>query len=173
VLIADSFPFSNEGLRLTPAPGFLLWAKGDRAALFDETHLGIESDAGVTVLMREFRLHGFVVGCILLATLWIWRNSAPLVPPVNDVDETYEQSMEGKTAREAIMHLLRKHLSSFEALRVGLEAWSKVNPPRFYWETIRLQDAAKLVTRAAKTRRPDAVAAVQRQLSELLFPKRE
>jgi hypothetical protein len=170
VVMADSFPFSNEALRVERSPQFLLWLFGGRQVVFDETHLGLRGGTGVAVLMREFRLHGLIAGCVLLAGLWIWRNAAPLVPPPQITEEA-EQAMEGKTAREAVVHLLRKNLSGAEALRAGLDEWAKAHPPRYYWEEVRLKEARELVAHVADARKPDALANAQRQLSELLFPK--
>jgi hypothetical protein len=172
VVIADSYPYSNEALRAARTPEFLLWTLGTGPVVFDETHLGIQGGSGVAVLMREFRLHGLVAGCLLLAILWIWRNSAPLVPPPPLAAESGEQAMEGKTAREAVVHLLRRNLSGGEALRVGLEEWAKANPPHYYWETVRLKEAEEVAKHAANVRQPNALAAAHRQLSELLFPKK-
>jgi hypothetical protein len=170
VVIADSYPFSNEALRAARTPEFLLWALGNGAVVFDETHLGIQGGSGVAVLMREFRLHGLVAGCLVLAILWIWRNSTPLVPPPPLAAEG-EQAMEGKTAREAVVHLLRRNLSGGDALRVGLEEWAKTSPPHYYWETVRLKEAQEIAKHAINVRQPNALAAAHRQLSELLFPK--
>jgi hypothetical protein len=169
VVMADTFPFSNEALRVERSPQFLLWLFGGNDVVFDETHLGIRGGTGVAVLMREFRLHGLIAGCLLLAGLWIWRNAAPLVPPPQNTEDV-DQAMEGKTAREAVVHLLRKNLSGGEALRAGLEEWAKAHPPRYYWEEVRLKEARELVQHVAASRQPD-VASAQRKLSELLFPK--
>jgi len=170
VMVADTFPFSNEALRVERSSPFLLWLLGRHDVIFDETHLGVRGGNGVAVLMREFRLHGLIAGCMLLAILWIWRNSAPLVPPPQ-ITEDAEQAMEGKTARQAIVHLLRKNLSGAEALRAGLDEWAKAHPPHYYWEEVRLKEARELVERTAALRQTDAVANAQRKLSELLFPK--
>ena len=170
VVMADTFPFSNEALRVERSAPFLLWLFGRHELIFDETHLGVRGGNGVAVLMREFRLHGLIAGCMLLAILWIWRNSAPLVP-APQITEDAEQAMEGKTARQAIVHLLRKNLSGADALRAGLDEWARAHPPHYYWEEVRLKEARELVERTAALRQPDAVADAQRKLSELLFPK--
>lgn len=171
VLLADTFPFSNEALRVERSTPFLIWLMGGGDVVFDETHLGIRGGTGVAVLMREFRLHGLIAGCLLLAALWIWRNSAPLVPPPSAADDSADQAMEGKTARQAIVHLLRKNLSGADALRAGLDEWAKAHPPHYYWEEVRLKEARELVQRTAASRQPNAAAEAQQKLSELLFPK--
>jgi hypothetical protein len=170
VVVADTFPFSNEALRVECSPAFLLWALGRGDVVFDETHLGIRGGSGVAVLMREFRLHGLILGSLLLAGLWIWRNAAPLVPPPQ-ITEDAEQAMEGKTAREAVVHLLRKNLKGADALRAGLEEWAKAHPPQYYWEEVRLKEARDLVQSVAGSRQPNVIADAHRKLSKLLFPK--
>lgn len=82
IVMADSFLFSNEGLHIARAPDFLLWTIGPgRHAIFDETHLGVQRGTGVTVLMREYRLHGLFVGCLLLVGLQEWARSFPSSDP--------------------------------------------------------------------------------------------
>jgi hypothetical protein len=73
VLAADSYLFSNEGLRQCVQPEFLSWAIGpaDRV-LFDETHFGIEHRRGVMALARRYGLHGFFAALAVLALLVIW-----------------------------------------------------------------------------------------------------
>jgi hypothetical protein len=170
VLCADSYPFSNEALYEHPEPAFLLWALGDGRVTFDETHLGVERGTGVAVLMREFRLHGLAAGCLLLVALWIWRNSAPLVPP--RPAQVVVESVEGKTAREAVVHLLRRNLSDVDVLKQGLEEWARANPPRHYWQQVRIAEARKLADYYATLPKPRDLAGMQRKISELLSPKR-
>ncbi len=171
IICADSYPFSNEALHGRPEPAFLLWALGGGSVQFDETHLGIERGTGVAVLMREFRLHGLVLGCLLVVALWIWRNSAPLVPAAAPVDSTGAESVEGKTAREGIVHLLRRNLKDVEVLNASLEEWAKTHPPKYYWQTVQLEEARKLAQHFAASPKTRSLAATHRKISEHLYPK--
>jgi hypothetical protein len=172
VVIADSFPFSNEALQIEREPEFLLWAVGSGEIIFDETHHGIERGSGIAVLMREFRLHGLALGCLLLVGLWVWRNTAPFVPAV-EVEHISGGSIEGKTAREGIVHLVRRNLNDIDVLRTGVEEWAKTHPPKEYWQTVRLAEARKLVEAYAATPKPRNLAGMQREISKILFPKRK
>lgn len=171
IVMADSFPFSNEALHVGRATDFLLWALGTGTVTFDETHLGLKRGSGVAVLMREFRLQGLAAACLLLAGLWIWRNSAPLVP-APEAPVAAAESVEGKTAREAIVYLLRRNLNDVELLKSGVAEWAKANPAISYWQTVRLKEAQEAVKRYADLPKPRDLAAAQRQIAEILYPKK-
>jgi hypothetical protein len=171
VVVADSFPFSNEALHEHREPAFLLWILGNGQVIFDETHLGVRAGTGVAVLMREFRLHGLIAGCLLLVGLWIWRNGSPLVPPPQPIQASSAESVEGKTARDAIIHLLRRNLDDAQVLRAGLDEWEKSHSSKFYWESLRLAEARKVADHFAASPKPRDLAAAHQQISDLLFPK--
>ena len=64
VLLADSYPLSNEALAADRNTGFLLWLIDDRrGVLFDETHLGLQRatrhhDAGAALrFTRDLNQH--------------------------------------------------------------------------------------------------------------------
>jgi hypothetical protein len=172
VAMADSFLFSNEAMHIARAPAFLLWALGNGQITFDETHLGVHGGSGIAVLMREFRLHGLAAGCLLLVGLWVWRNSAPFVPPPPPAQLAVAESIEGKTAREGIVHLLRRNLTDVDVLRAGLEEWAKAHPSNEYWQMVRLNEARKLAESYGTMPKPRSLAAMQREISKILFPKR-
>jgi len=171
VLIADSFPFSNEALRNNRSPGFLLWTFKNAIISFDETHLGVKQGSGIAVMMREYRMHGLAAGCMLLAALWIWRSSKPLVPPAPLSRLSGVETVEGKTAREAVVHLLRRNISEEEILRVSIDEWAKAHPAKEYWHAVRLEEARKYADAFGRLPKPRDLAAAQRELSSILFPK--
>ena len=171
VVIADSFLFSNEAMQIAREPEFLLWALGSGQIIFDETHLGIQRGSGIAVMMREFRLQGLAIGCLLLVGLWVWRNTTPFVPPI-EIEKTADATIEGKTAREGIVHLLRRNLNDIDVLRSGVEEWVKSHPPKEYWQTVRVNEARKFVEAYAAAPTPRNLAGAQRELSKILFPKR-
>ncbi len=72
VLVADSYPVSNEAMFKDRSAPLLAWLLDDgRDVLFDEAHLGILEKPGVATLMRRYRLHGLIVG--LLVACWTLR----------------------------------------------------------------------------------------------------
>lgn len=172
--IADSFPFSNEGLHVERSTPFLVWVLGSsRRVVFDETHLGVERGTGVSVLMREYRMHGLVAGALLLVTLWIWRNGSPLAPPPVSGKTRSHDSVEGKTAREGIVHLLRRNISEEEILRVSLEEWVKAFPTTDPEKRKRIMEAHQFVEEFAKAPKNQRnLATYQHTISTILFPKR-
>ena len=127
VVVADSYPFSNEALLKERQPKLLAWFTGGvRSIIFDETHLGVQENRGIAALARKYRLHGFGAGLLLLAGLFVWRSSFSLIPP-------YEQQLQrergelisGKEAAAGFTNLLRRNISTRELLKVCLEEWNK------------------------------------------------
>ncbi|HTR42984.1 MAG TPA: DUF4350 domain-containing protein, partial [Pseudomonadales bacterium] len=85
VMATDSYFVSNEAMEKDRHADLLAWfVGGNKNVVFDEAHLGIVETSGVAALMRKYRLEGLAGGLILLAGLFIWKNSASLVPALND-----------------------------------------------------------------------------------------
>jgi hypothetical protein len=80
-LLADASPLRN--LDLHQSRDTALVARlfgGSLPIVFDESHLGVENQSGVGVLLRKHRLFGAIGMLLLLALLFVWRNSASLLP---------------------------------------------------------------------------------------------
>jgi hypothetical protein len=141
VLCADTFLFSNEALARERSSDFLLWATGGaKRIVFDETHLGIARGSSIMVLLREYRLQGLFFGLILLAALWVWKNGSNFVPPYKEQTED-AGAIEGKTAREGIVHLLEQNLTLEDLPSVCLREWSGSHPNPNTFEAARLKEA--------------------------------
>jgi hypothetical protein len=126
VLCADSFPFSNEALRLEREPALLAWLVGSaREVVFDETHLGVQESPGVVTLARKYRLGGVFAALLILAGLFIWRNAAGFMPPHEDqlARERGEQ-VEGKDSTAGFINLLRRNIAPADLMKVCLEQWN-------------------------------------------------
>ena len=124
VLATDSYFLSNEALRKERHADLLAWLVGSgRHIVFDEAHLGNVDTSGVATLIRKYRLHGFVAGLILLAVLFIWKNSFSLVPayPV----EMEPDQLTGKDAAAGFINLLRRNIAPRHVLRVCFDEWTK------------------------------------------------
>ena len=79
VLSADSYFLSNEAMRKERHAECLAWILGNsREIIFDETHLGVEEHPGIAGLMRRYNLEGMIAGLLLVAGLFVWKNSATL-----------------------------------------------------------------------------------------------
>jgi hypothetical protein len=127
VLSADSYLFSNEALWKERSPELLAWMAGpDRRVLFDETHLGVEESSGISALARKYRLHGLFAGLLLLAGLFVWKNSTSFMPPYAEQTRREEDELiSGKDSAAGFVNLLRRNLPAREVLGVCLAEWKK------------------------------------------------
>jgi hypothetical protein len=124
VLASDSYFLSNEAMLSDRHADLLAWLVGNsRHVVFDEAHLGIVEQSGIAGLMRKYRLHGFALGLLLLAALFIWKNSASLVPP--HPDERSDDFVTGKDAAAGFVNLLRRNVPSRNVFGVSFAEWKK------------------------------------------------
>jgi hypothetical protein len=125
VLSSDSYFVSNEALRRERHPDLLAWLiGGHREIIFDETHLGVEENPGVATLMRRYHLQGLLAGLLLVAGLFVWKNSAPLVPAFqSDSGEGQNSLVEGKESVAGFASLLRRSIPPSEILSVCHAEW--------------------------------------------------
>lgn len=124
VFSSDSFFISNEAMQKERHADLLSWLVGpSRRIVFDEAHLGIVQSPGIASLIRQYRLHGLVLGLLMLAGLFIWKNSVPFAP-VRD-DAAIADFVPGKDSASGFVNLLRRHVSSRNVLSVCLAEWQK------------------------------------------------
>ncbi len=124
VLATDSYFLSNEAMWRARHPELLAWFVGPAEhAVFDEAHLGVVETSGVAVLMRKYRLHGVLVALVLLAGLFIWKNSLSLVPAAAETART--EFVTGKDAAGGFVNLLRRNIPPAKILDVCFEEWTK------------------------------------------------
>jgi hypothetical protein len=124
VLATDSYCLSNQALREDRHADLLTWFIGpNRRVIFDEAHHGILEPSGVATLIRNYRLHGLAGGLLVLAALFIWKNSASFVPP--HPDEPSEGYVAGKDAAAGFVNLLRRNVPAREVLTVCFSEWTK------------------------------------------------
>ncbi len=133
VFSADSYLFSNEALQKECYPALLLWfMRKNTRVIFDESHLGLREKPGVAGLARKYRLHGLFWGILLLAGLFVWKNSTYFVPPRDDdaLTEDYDFASERDTT-EGMISLLRRNIPPADILGVCVKEWEKsLNPGR-------------------------------------------
>jgi hypothetical protein len=81
VLVADSWMLSNEALAHQPDAAALAQLTGpNHNVVFDERHLGIDEGGSVAGLLRRYHLQGLIAALLLLAGLYVWKSSSPLLP---------------------------------------------------------------------------------------------
>jgi len=82
VLFTDNYLFSNEALLNHRYTSLLAWVLGRSSiVIFDETHLGVAETTGIMTLMRRYKLSGFLISCVILLAVFVWRGMSPLLPP--------------------------------------------------------------------------------------------
>ena len=125
VLSTDSYFLSNESLRRERHADLLAWlAAGHPEIIFDETHLGVEERPGVAGLMRQYRLQGVLLALALIAALFLWKNSLPLVPPPpGEPDEGRGALVQGKEAGAGFASLLRRGIPPADILFTCFDEW--------------------------------------------------
>ncbi|HMP81950.1 MAG TPA: DUF4350 domain-containing protein [Verrucomicrobiota bacterium] len=127
VIATDSYFLSNEAMWKDRHTDLLSWLiGGNRNIVFDESHFGIVETTGIAGLMRKYRLHGLVGGLLLLAVLFIWKNSTSLLPP--HADERQRGVLAGKDAAGGFVNLLRRNISDGDVLNTCFAEWKKACP---------------------------------------------
>jgi hypothetical protein len=91
--------------------------------MFDEEHLGIIESPGVATLIRRYRLTWLVAGLVVVAGLYVWKNSTSLVPkPAEAVREAH---VEGRDSASGFVNLLRRSVAVDEVLAACFAEWRK------------------------------------------------
>ena len=125
VISSDSYYLSNEALTKSRHADLLAWLIGPgKSVYFDEAHLGLIEQPGVSTLMRRYHLAGFGLAVLLLAGLFIWKNSAAFVPALPE-DEDQFQPLVGRDAAAGFVNLLRRNIPPADLLRVCFDQWTR------------------------------------------------
>ena len=127
IIATDSYFLSNEALRSDRRPLLLgLIAGPNGHLLFDEVHLGTQEQEGVMVLAQRFRLVGYLYGLLIVAALFLWRNSVPLVPPrATRGPSLLGGAVSGKDSRSGLVNLLRRNIGPRDILKTCLTEWKR------------------------------------------------
>ena len=140
VMASDSYFLSNEAMETDRHAEFLAWLVGPkRTVVFDEAHLGITETPGVAGLMRKYRLHGLAAALLVLAGLFIWKNSVSLVPPA--AAARADDFVAGKDSATAFVNLLRRSVAPGDLLAVCFGEWKKGVAPGGRISASRVQQA--------------------------------
>jgi hypothetical protein len=128
VLVADSFPLSNEALAGVRNTEFLLWLIEKRdGILFDETHLGLSEQPGIMTLARRYGLQGTLVSILAVLLLFIWKCQYTLIPRTKG--HRTRLSVSGSSSDQVFLNLLHRTISRKDLLGVCLETWLKTARP--------------------------------------------
>jgi len=144
-MATDSYFISNEAMANDRHADFLAWLVGaNKNVVFDEAHFGIVETSGVAVLMRKYRLHGLAAGLVLLAGLFIWKNSTSLVPPPAETKKA--DFIAGKDAASGFVNLLRRSIAPRDLLATCFAEWKKSAAPAGKISSARIQQAEAVFT---------------------------
>ncbi len=145
VLATDTYFASNEAILRDRRPELLAWLAGPhKKIVFDETHNGILETPGVASLFRKYNLHAFFAGFILLAGVYIWKNSMSLVPARAEDDAGIPDFTTGRDQLSGIISLLRRNVPPGQLLEVCIREWRRGLP-----KTAVPTEKMKMVERAA------------------------
>ncbi|MCE5277952.1 MAG: DUF4350 domain-containing protein [Planctomycetaceae bacterium] len=127
VLCSDSFFLSNEGLRHRRNPRLLAWLIGAsaRSVIFDETHLGIQSDLTVMALMRRHNLQTALAALAVVAGLYLWRSLSHLGPVTRPEGAIDTGAVAGRDSISALVSLLRRAIGRRDLLTMCVREWSR------------------------------------------------
>lgn len=130
VLAADSFLFSNEALRSERHPRLLAWFLGPNSTVvFDEFHFGIYKRPSVSNLVKRYHFQWFVAGLVLVALLFVWKNSTPLVPPSAAAAGATDENLVAERDHIAgLINLLRRNIPTRRVLQVCVRELEKSAP---------------------------------------------
>jgi len=158
VLIADTFPLSNQGLREERNAPLIAAVIGPaRRAVFDENHFGVVETGSIVKLMRKYRLEGALAILAIVAGLFLWRSGSSLLPPRRVV---LDGAVAGRDSLSGMAALLYRGVAERDLMSVCFAEWSKTE-----------RNGAKTARVEEEIRGKDAVTAYRaacRALSEKL-----
>jgi hypothetical protein len=124
VFASDSYFTSNEAILKERYPELLAWLVGPYGnIMFDETHLGVYENPSIASLFRKYRLHGMFGGFLLLAILFVWKNSRGLTPRLKTEEDNNISA--GKDNLSGFISLLRRNIPKRSVLAVSVQEWKK------------------------------------------------
>jgi len=124
VVASDSFFLSNEAIRNERHAELLAWLIGpSHSVVFDEAHLGVIETTGVSMLMRKYRLEWVAGALLLVAVLFIWKNSVSFLPARKE--ESQPDAVMGRDATAGFVNLLRRNIPPRKILDVCFDEWAK------------------------------------------------
>jgi hypothetical protein len=128
VLVADTYPLSNEGLREARDAGLIARIAGSATSFtFDENHFGVSETGSVTKLMRRYRLQGAMAILIVAAALFLWRSASSLLPPraAGRATAPAQDAIAGRDSLEGLAALLHRGVPEKQLLDTCFAEWSK------------------------------------------------
>ncbi len=152
ILLTDSYLFSNEALKKESPAALLAWLVGDSDRIvFDESHLGIQKSPGIASLIRKYNLFGLLGTLVIIAVLFIWKQTAVLVP-IHETTGTdgSETIRTGKGNLAGLTNMLKRRYSPADIVRLAVVEWenSPANRAKIKYPatTRKLEQARAVIT---------------------------
>ncbi len=159
VLLADSYPLSNESLAADRNTDFLLWLIDNRRGVFfDETHLGLSERPGIMTLAQRYGLQGTLISIVAVLLLFIWKCQYTLVPRTK---MNQALAISGRSSDQAFLNLLQRSVARKDLLAVCLDTWLQSARPTS-------EQLAKLAQFRTGSRQENLVVERYNQLTILL-----
>lgn len=128
VLLADTYPLSNEGLAADRNTAFLLWLIDNRRGVqFEETHLGLSEQPGIMTLAQRYGLQGTLVSIVAVLLLFIWKCQYTLIPRTKS--DQNRSTISGSSSDQVFLSLLQRTLSRKDLLDICITTWLKTARP--------------------------------------------
>lgn len=128
VLSAETYFVSNEALKDERHTALLAWILGGATnVVFDESHHGSGEQKDITDLIRDYGLSSTIAVAALLALMFIWRSTVPLVPSSvrEPADGGTAAVHSGRDSASGLENLLKRNLDSKAALLACVNEWEK------------------------------------------------
>jgi hypothetical protein len=124
LLLTESYPLSNEGLRGSRPVSLIANLAGSQTrVVFDESHLGVANTGSVGTLIRRYRLTATFAVLLLLGLLFLWKNSTSLLPQHSE-----PRSMEaaaGADSQSGLVNLLKRSIPAQQLTRACWDRWKE------------------------------------------------
>jgi hypothetical protein len=168
VMVADSYLLSNEALRNHRTTGLLTWlVHPENVIVFDESLKGLIKQPGMAGLARQYRLHGVVAAVFAVVALFIWRQSAIFISPVQaEMDPDHTQPAVGRDTSRGLVHLARQHIDLQSLMTICLKAWKGQASQRLSAE--RISEVEAMAAEAAADPRKEKQVKTYIEICELL-----
>ena len=123
ILVADSFPLSNQGLvENRDVEAIRRLVGGTRQVVFDEHQLGVSETGSVATLIRKYRMEGALFVLSIVAALWIWRSTSTFLPPRKSA---CDESIAGRDVNEGMIALLHRNIAEKDLLQACWTQWKR------------------------------------------------
>jgi len=170
ILLTDSYYFSNEALWKARHPNLLAWFMDGRTRIaFEESHLGLNASTNLMGLVRQFGLHGFLIGFTLWGLLFIWHQASSLLPPI---DEEKRGTTQGKHAASGLMSLLARGIPANTLLETCFGEWRKNLKAHQPMLQSREAEVEKYLRTASISKKQESLVAQYNQIQRLVTRRR-